>query len=206
VPVLKEVDLTVNAGDRLVLFGASGCGKTTLLHILSMLDGENEGSYHFEGENVSLLSETERARLRARKIGLVFQRFHLLPFHTVSENIQLRTRYLHHEPQPPPGTCEHLLEKVGLTDLADQPVRFLSGGEQQRVCIARALYQPPSLLLADEPTGNLDESNSTKIRTLFSDIAATTPVVLATHDPGWLSFATRVFRFQNGTLVEEAAE
>lgn len=205
VPVLRNLHLTVHRSDRIVLFGPSGCGKTTLLHLLALLDEGNSGSYTLEGQDLWQLSEAEKARIRAGKIGLVFQRFHLLPFHTVRENILLRARYL---PESRSGICDRvsgLLDQMGLSGLADHPARFLSGGEQQRVCIARACLQPPRLLLADEPTGNLDEANSQRVQTLLRQIADTTPVVLATHDPAWLPFATRVFHFRDGALVEERA-
>jgi putative ABC transport system ATP-binding protein len=205
VPVLRNLNLTIHRSDRIVLFGPSGCGKTTLLHLLALLDEGNTGSYSLEQENLWRISEAEKARIRAEKIGLIFQRFHLLPFHTVRENILLRARYL---PESGPGTFDRisgLLDQMGLTGLADHPVRFLSGGEQQRVCIARACVHTPRLLLADEPTGNLDESNSDRVQNLLRQIADTTPVVLATHDPSWLPFATRVFHFRDGALVEENA-
>jgi len=201
VSVLKQVDLSIHPGERIVLFGSSGCGKTTLLHLLALLDLPSSGEIRFANQSTSTLSEKERAHLRAIHIGLVFQRFHLLPFHTVRENIQLRSRYVN-APASLHNRADHLLEDMGLKDLEDQPVRFLSGGEQQRVCIARALLFPPSLLLADEPTGNLDEANSARVRHLFEGMSSDTPIVLATHDPGWLPFATRVLRFENGALIE----
>lgn len=204
VRVLRDIHVTVNPGDRIVLFGPSGCGKTTLLHLLALLDEPTSGSYALQGQAVGPLAENKKARLRAEKIGLVFQRFHVLPYHSVLENIQLRTRYLKDAPLPDREQTLVLLEQVGLADLADRPVRLLSGGEQQRVCIARACYHQPALLLADEPTGNLDASHSQSIQALLQRIGGNAPVVVATHDSSWLSFATRVFRFHQGSLKEDS--
>jgi putative ABC transport system ATP-binding protein len=203
VHVLNNLDLTIGHQDRIVLFGPSGCGKTTLLHLLALLDEPTRGFYHLEGKDISSLTEPEKAACRASRIGLVFQRFHLLPFHTVQENIELRTRYRDGGERDAPEAITTLLEQVGLEDMADRPARLLSGGEQQRVCIARALYVKPSLFLADEPTGNLDRANSAIIKTLFDQAARSTPVVIATHDPDWLDFATRVLRFEDGCLMED---
>lgn len=204
IPVLKGIDLTIHAADRLVLFGPSGCGKTTLLHILGLLDTPDAGTQRLKGTSVLALNEKQRSALRASEIGLVFQTFHLLPHHTVRENVRLRTRYL---PSASPTTRERedeVLEQVGLQDHAARPARLLSGGEQQRVCIARALLHPPALFLADEPTGNLDGDHSRQIQNLFLEVAKHAPVVVATHDTSWLEFATRVCRFEEGSLVEES--
>jgi len=201
--VLEGVDLCVETGDRIVLFGPSGCGKTTLLHVMALLDRPSSGNVLLRGENSIPWTEARRAEHRARHIGLVFQQFHLLPWHSVRDNLRLRLRYL------PAGTVprtneDDLLARVGLAHRADHPARLLSGGERQRLCVARALHVPPDLLLADEPTGNLDERNSDAVRNLFREVAdRKTPVVIATHDTRWLPFATRVFRFEQGRLTEE---
>jgi putative ABC transport system ATP-binding protein len=203
VPVLRDLDLTIHSGDRIVIFGPSGCGKTTLLHLLALLDEGTTGSYSLLGHNLWPLPEKERARIRAEQIGLIFQRFHLLPYHTVTENIRLRGRYLPEAVDDGKERLTQLLDGMGLTPVANRPVRLLSGGEQQRVCIARACYLPPRLLLADEPTGNLDEENSNRVQALLRTVARNTPVVVATHDPFWIPFATRVLRLTQGTLTEE---
>lgn len=202
-PVLRNITLHIHPGDRIVLFGPSGCGKTTLLHILGLLDSPDTGEQFHQGTDVRSLSESGRSRIRAREIGLVFQRFHLLPFHSVEENIRLRYRYLGGEEEKTDARIAEVLERVGLRDRARHPAHLLSGGEQQRVCIARALAHHPSLFLADEPTGNLDAGHTATIRATFEEIADAAPVVMATHDPEWLSFASRVLRFHDGTLVEE---
>ncbi len=204
VPVLKGVDLTIHSRDRIVLFGPSGCGKTTLLHLLALLDTPDKGTQTLKGEDTVSATEDLRAALRASEIGLVFQTFHLLPHHTVLENIRLRTRYLQNTGQIPGDREQDVLKEVGLEEHAHRPARLLSGGEQQRVCIARALLHQPSLFLADEPTGNLDQENSVKVRDLFMKVAEQAPVVVATHDRSWLSFATRVVQFRDGVLIEDS--
>lgn len=204
IPVLRDLHLTVHTGDRIVLFGPSGCGKTTLLHLLALLDTPDSGSYYLEGHSTEKLPEAQRAQLRAENIGLIFQKFHLLPYHSVKENIRLRTRYLASASPTSEDQLSKLVNDMGLAHLVDHPVRLLSGGEQQRVCIARACFQPPRLLLADEPTGNLDQANSEKVQELLSGLSPSTPIVVATHDPAWLPFATRRFQFNKGSLEEES--
>lgn len=204
IPVLKGIDLVIHPGDRIVLFGPSGCGKTTLLHILGLLDLPTSGTHLFQNQDLTSLPENERATLRASEIGFVFQTFHLLPHHSVLENIRLRTRYVKRPNVMTKDREYEVLRQVGLEEHATRPARLLSGGEQQRVCIARALLHQPSLFLADEPTGNLDQEHSTNVQNLFTEVAKHAPVVVATHDASWLTFATRVFRFVDGTLLEEA--
>lgn len=202
ITVLNGIDLEIHPADRIVLFGPSGCGKTTLLHLLGLLDRPDRGSHHFQNQNCGGLSEQARCTLRAAEIGMVFQQFHLLPGHSVRDNVNLRLRYLpkrsRREPDP-----NSLLKQLGLYERRHQPIRVLSGGEKQRVCVARALLCEPSLLLADEPTGNLDAANSDSIRSLFEQVAAKDiPVVVATHDTRWFDFATRILAFEQGRLVE----
>lgn len=201
-PVLRGIDLCIHPGDRIVLFGPSGCGKTTLLHLLGLLDLPDEGEQFMGGTSLRNLSEAQRSRHRAEHIGLVFQTFHLLPHHSVRQNIRLRVRYLPCSPISSSHENE-ILRQVGLESHAERPARLLSGGEQQRVCIARALLHRPALFLADEPTGNLDEEHSLQIQQLFMEVAKHAPVVVATHDASWLDFATRVCRFHEGRLIEE---
>ncbi|MEX2607166.1 MAG: ATP-binding cassette domain-containing protein [Kiritimatiellia bacterium] len=202
VAVLNGIDLEIQPGDRIVLFGPSGCGKTTLLHLLGLLDRPDRGNHRFRGQDCGVLSEQDRCSIRAEKIGMVFQQFHLLPGHSVRDNVNLRLRYVpkHNRRVASP---DELLKQLGLYERRHQRVRVLSGGEKQRVCIARALLCEPNLLLADEPTGNLDPANSDSIRTLFEQVAdKQIPVVIATHDTRWFDFASRIFRFEHGRLVE----
>lgn len=202
--VLREIDLEIAETDRIVLYGPSGCGKTTLLHLLAFLDQPDKGNIQFLGGSSSDWTETQRCDIRAREIGMVFQQFHLLPHHSVMENLLLRLRYL---PEASLSLSpETLLDEVGLNTHANKPARLLSGGEKQRLCIARAMLFQPSLFLADEPTGNLDTGNAQRVRELFQEVANRgASMVIATHDDRWFDFATRIFRFEEGTLVEEKA-
>ncbi len=198
--VLKGIDLEIGSGDRIILFGPSGCGKTTLLHLMAFLDQPSGGQLHFNGEATDQWTEAERCKVRAREIGMVFQQFHLLPHHSVLDNLKLRLRYLPH-PNPLPDNAEALLEEVGLGGRENQPARLLSGGEKQRLCIARAMLLQPALFLADEPTGNLDDKNAEKVRDLFMDVSKRgAAMVIATHDQRWFEFATRVYAFNQGQL------
>ncbi|MDF3127959.1 ABC transporter ATP-binding protein [Kiritimatiellaeota bacterium B1221] len=202
--VLNGIDLEIHTGDRIILFGPSGCGKTTLLHLMAFLDQPSGGQLDFKGEKTDQWSETRRCKIRAQEIGMVFQQFHLLPHHSVWDNLNLRLRYL---PQTDPlqDHAERLLEKVGLADRKKQSARLLSGGEKQRLCIARAMLLQPSLFLADEPTGNLDEANADKVRELFMGVSTRgAAMVIATHDKRWFEFATRVYRFNQGQLEQIA--
>ena len=198
--VLRGIDLELAPGDRVVLFGPSGCGKTTLLHLMALLDRPDAGRVDMDGEDTAAWTEERRCARRAANIGMIFQHFHLLPHHTARHNLLLPARYA---PAEHPGQrADELLERVGLSSLASRPARLLSGGEKQRLCIARALFHRPALLLADEPTGNLDRGNARAIRALFEELAGPRhAVVIATHDPDWRSFAHKTLAFTNhGTL------
>jgi ABC-type lipoprotein export system ATPase subunit len=185
VPVLAGVELTIRAGDYLALMGRSGSGKSTLMHILGLLDQPTAGSYRFEGRETAHLGDDERSRLRGQTIGFVFQRFHLIPNLDILANVELPMRYQH----APRGTwrerATELLGRVGLGHRLGHRPSQLSGGEQQRVAIARALVNHPRLLLADEPTGNLDTAAHGRVMALFSELRAELglTVVLVTHDP-----------------------
>jgi putative ABC transport system ATP-binding protein len=184
VTALRSVSLRLSAGEHVAISGPSGCGKSTLLHLIGGVDAPTSGSIVFEERDLSRLSEPERARVRLTRIGFVFQRFFLLPMLTAAENVEL--------PQAEAGvaarvrrarTCE-LLEYVGLADRADHLPSQLSGGEMQRVAIARALANRPALLLADEPTGELDEETSTHIADLFDRVNRDgTAILVVTHNP-----------------------
>jgi macrolide transport system ATP-binding/permease protein len=203
VHALVDIDLTLEHGDWLTITGPSGSGKSTLLNIIGCLDRPTSGTYLFDGVDTTKLTENERAGLRSRRIGFVFQSFHLLPYRTVLENVMLAEVYRN---QPQHGRRERALaaiERVGLTQRADFfPVK-LSGGERQRVAIARAIVGSPSLLLCDEPTGNLDSKNSAAILDFFERLHGEgLTLVVITHDPNVASRATRRVHIVDGSLTD----
>ncbi len=206
VPVLKGVSLCVERGEMVAIMGASGSGKTTLMNILGCLDRPTSGQYRLDGRDVSRASADERARLRNRKIGFVFQNFNLLPRMSALENVMMPLSYStetvsDHESR---RRAAAWLEKVGLGDrLSYEPSR-LSGGQQQRVAIARALINRPSLLLADEPTGNLDSKTSEEVLQIFDTLNRDEgiTVILVTHDPEVARHAGRVIRIRDGEIVD----
>jgi ABC-type lipoprotein export system ATPase subunit len=203
VPVLKGVSLTIRRGEMVALMGASGSGKTTLMNILGCLDRPTGGRYWLDGEDVSTLSAAQRARVRSRKIGFVFQSFHLLPRTSALDNVLMPLTYaaapLSDREARQRATA--LLERVGLGGRLDRVPAQLSGGEQQRVAIARALVNRPALLLADEPTGNLDSRTSAEILRLFQELNAEgLTVLLVTHDPEVAGHAGRIIRIRDGRV------
>lgn len=169
VPALKEVNLTVEKGDWLAIMGPSGSGKTTLMNIIGCMDRATSGEVILDGINLRDVTTDELTRIRRDKIGMVFQQFHLIPYLTAVENLMV-AQYYHSVPDKQEAL--EVLERVGLKDRADHLPRELSGGEQQRVCIARALINYPVLLLADEPTGNLDEKNQELVMEIFRELNA----------------------------------
>ena len=183
VHALVDIDLSLYRGDWLTITGPSGAGKSTLLNIIGCLDSPTSGRYFIDGIDTTSLSDDQRAGLRSRRIGFVFQSFHLLPYRSVLENVLLAEVY-RHEPQT--GRRERALaaiQRVGLAHRADFPPSKLSGGERQRVAIARALVGSPSLLLCDEPTGNLDSKSSASILDFFEELNADgLTLVIVTHD------------------------
>jgi len=203
VSALRSVSLAVNAGEHVAVTGPSGCGKSTLLHLIGGVDTPTSGAILFEGRDLSRLSEPERGRLRLTRIGFVFQRFFLLPMLTAAENVEL--------PQAEAGVAtaarrertRALLDYVGLADRAQHLPSQLSGGEMQRVAIARALANRPALLLADEPTGELDEPTSEHIAELFDRVNADgTAIVVVTHNPALAARASRRLAMASGRVVE----
>ncbi len=166
---LDGVDLTIECGEWLAVMGPSGSGKSTLIHLLGALDTPTAGSVRVAGVEVSALGESERARFRREQVGVIFQQFHLLPYLTALENVMVAQHY--HSVADVAG-ARAVLDRVGLADRASHLPGQLSGGEQQRVCVARALVNQPKLLLADEPTGNLDEHNEGKVLALFEELHA----------------------------------
>ena len=208
VPVLRGVSLAIRRGELVALTGPSGCGKSTLMNILGCLDRPSSGRYWLDGEDVSQLSADARAVVRGRKIGFVFQNFSLLPRTTALDNVMMPLLYA--VPRVPASEGRKralaLLERVGLGGRIHHHPSQLSGGQQQRVAIARALINNPPVLLADEPTGNLDSKTSVEILDMFRRLNAEEglTVLLVTHDPNVASTAPRAVRMKDG-LVESGA-
>jgi putative ABC transport system ATP-binding protein len=201
VEAVRDVSVRVDAGEYVAITGPSGCGKSTLLHLLGCVDVPTSGSVMFEGRDVAALSEGERSRLRLSRIGFVFQRFFLLPMLTARENVEL--------PQAEAGVTaperrdrtRMLLDYVGLADRANHLPSQLSGGEMQRVAIARALANRPALLLADEPTGELDEATGNQVAELFDRVNRDgTAIVLVTHYTPLAARATTHLTMRSGTI------
>jgi ABC-type lipoprotein export system ATPase subunit len=203
-PVLKGVSLNIARGELVALMGASGSGKSTLMNILGCLDHPTSGEYWLDGHEITFLTPTERARLRNRVIGFVFQSFNLLPRTTALENVLMPLTYTKenlNEHQKKQRATE-LLRKVGLADRIDHQPSQLSGGEQQRVAIARSLVNHPRVLLADEPTGNLDSRTSEEILEMFQQFNSVDgiTVILVTHDPGVAKHAQRAIHIKDGLI------
>ena len=204
VVAVRDVTLSITQGEHTAISGPSGCGKSTLLHILGCVDTPSSGALVFDGKNVSTLNDRARSLLRLRQIGFVFQRFFLLPMLTAAENVEL--------PQAEAGAAKgdrrrrslELLEYVGLAQRADHRPSQLSGGEMQRVAIARALANRPRLLLADEPTGELDQATGEQVASLLDRVNAEgTALVIVTHDPDLAGRARRVLTMRDGRIEQE---
>ena len=204
IPVLKGVDLTVTQGERIAITGPSGAGKSTLLHILGALDSPTEGTVLFDGVQFIGLNEFERTRIRNREIGYVFQLHHLLPQCTVLENVLIPTLPIRDRSILAQSRMRgrDLLEKAGLSDRLDHRPSQLSGGECLRVAVVRAFINQPRLVLADEPTGSLDEETSVQITQVLLDInrLENTALVVVTHSPDVASFMECTYRLHNGVL------
>ena len=207
VPVLRGVSLAVARGEFVALMGASGSGKTTLINLLGSLDRPTSGRYRLDGQDVAELSEEARARLRNHKIGFVFQNFNLLSRLSALENVLVPLAYAPGGPSAGEARGRELLERVGLGDRMDHEPAQLSGGEQQRVAIARALINRPSVLIADEPTGNLDSRTGEQILKVFRELNEQDhlTIILVTHDPGVAAAADRVVRVRDGLVEDDPA-
>lgn len=201
--VLRGVDVEIARGDFVALRGASGTGKSTLLHLLGGLDTPNAGGIIFDGQDVSRFSDRELTHFRNRRVGFVFQAYHLLPELTALENVCLPARLARLGVASAVNRAEQLLARVGLQGRLDHKPSELSGGEQQRVAIARALVNEPELLLADEPTGNLDSHTGTEIIDLLKSIRLEKKMtlVIATHDAKVAASAPRVIELVDGQIV-----
>jgi ABC-type lipoprotein export system ATPase subunit len=203
VHALRAVDLTIWPGEWLAIVGPSGSGKSTLLNILGLLDRQTDGVYEFEGRDTSTLDDLARAGLRGRRIGFVFQSFHLLSHRTALENVMLSELYVAASRDGRRDRAARALERVGLTPRADFLPTRLSGGEKQRVAIARAIMGGPSLLLCDEPTGNLDSENAEVILDLFAELSRDgLTLAVITHDDHVASRAARRVGIIDGVLHE----
>ena len=199
---LREVDMQIQTGEFVALMGTSGSGKSTLMHLLGCLDTPTSGSYQLEGREVSQLDRDERARLRARRIGFVFQNFNLLPRFSALENVMLPLLYGRTSRSTIKTQALQMLTRVGLADrLAHLPTQ-LSGGQRQRVAIARALVANPAILLADEPTGALDSHTGREIMALFAELHDEgRTLILVTHDAQVAGHAQRVIRLHDGRVT-----
>tara|TARA_B100000963_G_scaffold316556_1_gene296448 strand:- start:5448 stop:6176 length:729 start_codon:yes stop_codon:yes gene_type:complete len=204
VHALDGLDLAINVNDYVALMGPSGSGKSTLMNVLGCLDSPTSGSYHLNGQNVAKLDEDELAEIRNREIGFVFQTFNLLPRYNALENVALPLIYAGISKRERLERSEEVLGMVGLQDrLAHRP-NELSGGQQQRVAVARALVNRPSIILADEPTGNLDTATSMEIMNLFREIqAAGNTVILVTHEEDIANCAHRIVHLRDGKVQSE---
>ena len=204
VRALDGVDLEVERGEYLAIMGPSGSGKSTLMNLIGCLDTPTSGEYVLNGERVSGLADSELARIRNREIGFVFQTFNLLPRATALANVELPLIYARMPSSRRRGLARQALEKVGLGDRIKHQPNELSGGQRQRVAVARALVNRPSILLADEPTGNLDSRTSGEIMSLFDELnRAGNTIVLVTHEEDIAAHAGRVVRLLDGRVVAD---
>jgi len=207
VRALDDVSLEIKPGEFVAITGASGSGKSTMMHILGCLDRPSSGNYLLNGKDVSNLSREELAAIRNKQIGFVFQGFNLLPRTTAAENVEVPLLYA----RPPLSAGERrkaaldALESLALTDRAEHHSNQLSGGQQQRVAIARALVNKPSLILADEPTGNLDSKTSIEVMRLLQSLRehSDITIVLITHEPEIAAYGTRIISMRDGCVVRD---
>jgi putative ABC transport system ATP-binding protein len=203
VPALRPADLVIAAGDYVAVTGPSGSGKSTLLHLLGLLDAPTGGRYLLDGLDTSALGDRDRSALRGRRIGIVFQAFHLLAYRTALENVLLAQLYNNTPRAARMAAATGALDAVGLGHRLDALPTTLSGGEAQRVAIARALVNSPSLLLCDEPTGNLDSASAAALMRLLDQLnAAGYTIVVITHDPKVAAHAARTIAISDGVLSE----
>ncbi len=200
--VLQNVDLVINRGEMVAIMGPSGSGKSTLLNLIGLLDRPTSGKYLLEEQEVSRLSGGDLAKLRGQKIGFIFQSFNLLPYLSALGNVELGQQYAGKSDEK---VAKDALAKVGLADRMNHRPNEMSGGEQQRVAVARALAKDPPLILADEPTGNLDSHSSKEIMTTLSRLHSEQNItlIMITHDPNVAHYCQRVIHIQDGQIVSE---
>lgn len=199
--VLKGIDLTINKGEYVALMGPSGSGKSTLMNLLGCLDTPTSGQYILNGNDVSQMTDDNLAEIRNKEIGFVFQTFNLLPRTTALDNVALPMIYAGYSKSDRKARATEVLKQVGLGDRMDHEPNQLSGGQRQRVAVARALVNKPSIILADEPTGNLDSKTSVEIMNLFNEIHANgNTVILVTHEEDIAAYAHRIIRLRDGLI------
>jgi putative ABC transport system ATP-binding protein len=202
--VLKGIDLEINKGEYVALMGPSGSGKSTLMNILGCLDTPTSGTYILNGKYVSEMQDDELAGIRNKEIGFVFQTFNLMPRTTALDNVALPMVYAGHSKSERMERATEVLTQVGLNDRMDHKPNQLSGGQRQRVAVARALVNKPSIILADEPTGNLDSKTSVEIMNLFNEIHANgNTVILVTHEEEIAAYAHRIIRLRDGIIESD---
>ncbi|MEW6305739.1 MAG: ABC transporter ATP-binding protein [Verrucomicrobiota bacterium] len=204
---LASIHLEIRRGEFISISGPSGCGKSTLLSIMGLLDTPSDGKYSLNGQPVESLDFSQRARIRNREIGFIFQSFNLIGDLTVQENVELPLIYRGMKPADRTAAAQAALEKVGMAHRAKHYPSQLSGGQQQRAAVARALAGKPSILLADEPTGNLDSKNSQAVMDLLRQLHSEgATICMVTHDPRYANYAGRTIHLFDGRIVEEHFE
>jgi putative ABC transport system ATP-binding protein len=202
--VLKGIDLEIKKGEYVALMGPSGSGKSTLMNILGCLDTPTSGTYILNGKHVSEMQDDELAGIRNKEIGFVFQTFNLMPRTTALDNVALPMVYAGYSKSERIERASEVLKQVGLDDRMDHKPNQLSGGQRQRVAVARALVNKPSIILADEPTGNLDSKTSVEIMNLFNEIHANgNTVILVTHEEDIAAYAHRIIRLRDGIIESD---
>ncbi len=201
---LNNVNLEIKEGEFVSIMGPSGCGKSTLLNVLGMLDNPTEGEYHFLGEEISGYNERKRANLRKNNIGFVFQSFNLIDELTVYENVELPLLYLGVSASERKKKVHNVLERMKMMHRRSHFPQQLSGGQQQRVAVSRAIVSDPKLILADEPTGNLDSSHGEEVMKLVTDLHKEgTTILMVTHSPAYADYAQRLIHLFDGHIVTE---
>jgi putative ABC transport system ATP-binding protein len=201
---LDAIDLDIADGEFVAIMGPSGCGKSTLLNLMGMLDSPSGGSYQFDGQEVAGLSETQLANVRKASIGFIFQSFNLVDELSVRENIELALLYHDVSAADRKRRTDEVMDRVGIAHRARHRPSQLSGGQQQRVAVARALVASPKLILADEPTGNLDTAHGEDVMRMLQNLNAEgSTIVMVTHSPAHADFATRVVNMLDGQILQE---
>ena len=205
IEALKDISISVNKGEYVAFMGPSGSGKSTLMNIVGCLDTPSAGTYILNNNDVSEMSENELATIRNKEIGFVFQTFNLMPRTTALDNVALPMVYAGHSKSERVERATEVLTQVGLQDRMDHKPNQLSGGQRQRVAVARALVNKPSIILADEPTGNLDSKTSVEIMNLFNEIHANgNTVILVTHEEDIAAYAHRIIRLRDGLIESDS--
>ncbi len=204
IQAVRGINLSIQQGDMIAIMGPSGCGKTTLLNVLSGIDEPSAGQVMISGNPLFGISDDDRTNIRAREMGFIFQKFHLLDVMTAVENVEVPLLLMGNSPTDARDKAEQALEKVGLGDRSKHRPSELSGGQQQRVSIARAIVHSPSVILCDEPTGNLDSETSNQVMDLLEEINQSgTTVVIVTHDEEIAKRCSRTIRLRDGIIVSE---